>query len=137
MGRGDGRLTQAAADGDASLVARLLTEGTAVDDPNRAWRTPLDLAVHRGHLDVVRLLIEAGADREQRAGEYQETNPLCLAATHGHTDIAEALLDAGVHSGTLDGMRQPPLVLAATSAPEGHPRTVDLSWTAEPTSRRR
>ncbi|MEU9783526.1 ankyrin repeat domain-containing protein [Streptomyces phaeochromogenes] len=67
-----------------------------------------------------------GADPEQRAGEYHETNPLCLAATHGHTDIAEALLDAGVHSGTLDGMRQPPLVLAATSVPEGHPRTVDL-----------
>ncbi|MFI1208760.1 ankyrin repeat domain-containing protein [Streptomyces sp. NPDC020802] len=127
MGTEEGRLARAAEGGDAAGVARLLAEGAQVDDPNpSSWRTPLDLAVHHGHLDVVRLLIHAGTDLAQRVGEYHETSPLCLAAMRGHADIAEALLDAGVHPDALDRMGQPPLVLAATSMPEGHPRTVDL-----------
>lgn len=121
-----GQLTRAADDGDANLVARLLGEGVGVDAPDSEGRTALDLAVRRGHADVVRLLIAAGADPEQRAGEYQESTPLCLAAAHGHTAVVRALLDAGVHTGAQGRMNYAPLVLAATTGDDGHPEIVDL-----------
>ncbi|MFD0166099.1 ankyrin repeat domain-containing protein [Streptomyces decoyicus] len=120
------QLTRAADDGDATLVARLLGEGVGADAPDSEGRTALDLAVRRGHADVVRLLIAAGADPEQRTGEYQESTPLCLASMHGHTAAVRALLDAGVHTGAQGRMGYAPLVLAATTGDEGHPETVDL-----------
>ncbi|MFC9241567.1 ankyrin repeat domain-containing protein [Streptomyces decoyicus] len=129
MGMGMGmvdQLTRAADDGDATLVARLLGEGVGVDAPDCEGHTALDLAARRGHADVVRLLIAAGADPEQRAGEYQESTPLCLAAAHGHTAVVGELLDAGVHTGAQGRMGYAPLVLAATTGDEGHPEAVDL-----------
>ncbi|MFE7608953.1 ankyrin repeat domain-containing protein [Streptomyces celluloflavus] len=120
------RLAQAAYDGDTPLVARLLGEGVAVDGLNSGGRTALDLAVQRGHDEVVRLLVGAGADLEQRAGEYGESTPLCLAALEGHTAVVGVLLDAGVHPESRNGFGHAPLVLAATAGAEGHPDTVDL-----------
>ncbi|EFL43286.1 ankyrin repeat protein [Streptomyces griseoflavus Tu4000] len=120
------QLTQAAEGGDAILVARLLGAGAVVDAPNRAWRTALDLAVQKGHADVVRLLLTAGADPAQCAGEYGELTPLCQAAMHGHAAVADILLDAGVHTQAQGRMGYLPLVLAATAGypPRGHPETV-------------
>ncbi|MCX4679304.1 ankyrin repeat domain-containing protein [Streptomyces sp. NBC_01433] len=119
-------LVEAAEGGDVFLVARLLAEGAAVDARNSMGRTALDLASFRGHPEVVRLLITAGADPEQPAGEHRESTPLCLAAAHGRTAVVEALIDAGVHLRAQGRMRWVPLVLAATSGDEGHPRTVTL-----------
>jgi hypothetical protein len=120
------RLAQAAYDGDATVVARLLGGGVAVDGLNSRRRSALDLAVHQGHGEVVRLLVGAGADLEQRAGEYGESTPLCLAALHGHTAVVGVLLDAGVHPEARNRFGNAPLVLAATAGAEGHPDTVDL-----------
>ncbi|MFE7778524.1 ankyrin repeat domain-containing protein [Streptomyces sp. NPDC057445] len=54
-------LVQAAEEGDASLVARLLGQGVVVDTANSEGRTAPDLAAREGHREVVRLLIAAGA----------------------------------------------------------------------------
>ncbi|MFC9861127.1 MULTISPECIES: ankyrin repeat domain-containing protein [unclassified Streptomyces] len=125
MGIAD-HLVEAAEAGDAFLVARLLAEGAGVDTRNSVGRTALDLAASRGHPEVVRLLITAGADPEQRAGEHREPTPLCLAAAHGRTAVVGALIDAGVHLRAQGRMRWVPLVLAATSGDRGHPQTVTL-----------
>lgn len=119
-------MARAAARGDTGLVALLLGEGAVVDAPDSHGRTALDLAAYRGHAEVARLLVEAGADLQQPAGEYGELTPLCLAAMHGHTAVAAVLLDAGAHTGAQGRMRYVPLVLAATAGDRGHPRTVDL-----------
>nr|WP_228872595.1 ankyrin repeat domain-containing protein [Streptomyces halstedii] len=89
------RLARAAGDGDVAVVRRLLGSGAEVDVPVGAGRTALDLAVHAGHAETVGVLLAAGADLRQRAGEYAELTPLCLAAMCGHTAVVEVLLEAG------------------------------------------
>ncbi|MFJ9080195.1 ankyrin repeat domain-containing protein [Streptomyces sp. NPDC102278] len=120
------QLVRAAGDGDVIGVSRLLGQGAVVDAPNGDGRTALDRAVDKGHADVVRRLIAAGADLEQQAGEYQESTPLCLAASQGHTAVVGVLLDAGAPTGPQGRLGYVPLVLAATSGDEGHPETVAL-----------
>ncbi|WCR53196.1 MAG: Actin-binding protein [Wolbachia endosymbiont of Ctenocephalides orientis wCori] len=47
-------------------------------------RTPLHLAALRGHLDVVKSLIEKGADA--KAEDKHGHTPIHLAAENGHLD---------------------------------------------------
>ncbi|MEU1147862.1 ankyrin repeat domain-containing protein [Streptomyces sp. NPDC005863] len=119
-------LAQAARDGDAAAVARWLHAGAEVDAVSTTGRTPLDLAVYAGHTETVRLLLAAGADPRQRAGEYGELTPLCLAAMHGHTAVVGILLDAGAPTDAQGRLNHVPLVLAATVVEQGHPQTVAL-----------
>ncbi|MGW7225578.1 ankyrin repeat domain-containing protein [Streptomyces cyaneofuscatus] len=120
------RLARAAEDGDVAAVARLLSDGAEVDGLGGDGRSALDLAVHAGHMDVVRVLLDAGADPRQRAGAYGEVTPLGLAAMYGYVAVAELLLDAGATTGAQGRLSFPPLVLAATSTEHGHPQMVDL-----------
>ncbi|MFD6279241.1 ankyrin repeat domain-containing protein [Streptomyces sp. NPDC060209] len=121
------QLVQAAEDGDAALVTRLLAEGVPVDAYRAGGRTALDLAVRHGHGDLVRLLVDAGADPEQRAGEYGELTVLSQAAAYSRTDIARILLDAGAHPDTPSRIGFP-LLFASSSAIPGPtcPEIVDL-----------
>lgn len=119
-------LVQAAGDGDTAAVAQWLDAGAEVDALGLAGRTALDLAVGAGHFETVRVLLAAGADPQQRAGEYGEVTPLCLAAMRGHTAVVGILLDAGAPTGAQGRMNYVPLVLAATAMQQGHPQTVAL-----------
>ena len=56
--------------------------------------TPLHLAAAKGHLDVVRVLIDAGVGKE--TGSSMGRTPLHLAATHGHMEVVLFLLESGV-----------------------------------------
>ncbi|MEU8843744.1 ankyrin repeat domain-containing protein [Streptomyces roseus] len=120
------QLVRSARDGDVIGVSRLLGQGVVVDAPSGDGRTALDRAVEKGHADVVRRLVGAGADLEQQTGEYQESTPLCLAASQGHTAVVEVLLDAGAPTGAQGRLGYVPLVLAATTGDAGHPETVAL-----------
>jgi ankyrin repeat protein len=120
------QLARAAGDGDAAAVAQLLGAGAPVDALSMAGRTALDLAVHAGHAETVRVLLAAGADPRQRAGEYGELTPLSLAAMYGHTAVVGIPLDVGAPTGAQGRMDYVPLVLAATAGEQGHPQTVDL-----------
>lgn len=79
------------------------TEGRAVQrnraDVNareqRYGDTALMWAAVAGHVDVVRLLIEAGAD--VRAVDDEGVTALHLARAKGHTEVAAALLAAGAN----------------------------------------
>lgn len=119
------QLTRAAGNGDVTVVSQLLAAGAEVDAPS-SGRTALDLAAHAGHTDTVRVLLAAGADPGQQAGEYGESTPLCLASMYGHTAVVGVLLEAGAPTGAQGRLGGVPLVLAATAMEPGHPRTVDL-----------
>ena len=55
-------------------------------------RTPLYTASHRGHLEVVRLLLEAKADKHK--GDAFGRSPLHMASLKGHLEIVRLLLEA-------------------------------------------
>jgi ankyrin repeat protein len=57
-----------------------------------AWHTPLAYAVARGQGEIVRLLLERGADRNMRSPSGETLHE--IAATAGHKEIVE-LLRAG------------------------------------------
>ena len=61
---------------------------------NKYGRTPLYYAAKEGHTDIVRILLEAGAEVNAAVFKFGWT-PLRGAARYGHTDIVEALRKAG------------------------------------------
>ncbi|CAK9054215.1 Kinase D-interacting substrate of 220 kDa B (Ankyrin repeat-rich membrane-spanning protein B) [Durusdinium trenchii] len=60
--------------------------GAAIDHP------PMLLAAGRGHLEVVRLFLEAGAG--QNAATQAKTTALIFAAQNGHSEVVQVLLEA-------------------------------------------
>lgn len=83
----------AAARGDQSAVATLLTEGQTVDQRNGNGRTALFEAAKRGQTDVVTLLLQHGANPSAKG--KQGFTPLLAAAEQGHADTIEVLLTNG------------------------------------------
>ncbi|KAJ3018291.1 hypothetical protein HKX48_002982 [Thoreauomyces humboldtii] len=81
-----------------------------VDHRDSTGSAALHLAAAKGFVDVVELLLAAGADRELRSGEKgDEGTPLVKAVQNGQRDVIEALLrgekrsDVNVMTGDGDG----------------------------------
>ena len=94
-------LLAAAFKGDAAAVSRAIREEPALIDargPHPIWGgepVPLQVAVERGRLEVVRLLLAAGADPDAQESRYDGWSPLLLAATKGDRAAADLLREAG------------------------------------------
>lgn len=74
-------------------IAKLLIEQDADLEYSSYWDgTPLMLASARGYMDIVKLLIEKGAN--VNAKKYEDT-PLVMASAKGHMDIAKFLIEKG------------------------------------------
>lgn len=71
-------------------------------------------AVKEGYFDIVKLLIEMGADVNEGTDYYRET-PLHLAAEKGFLEIIKLLLDNGAIINILTTIHQTPLYVAATN----------------------
>ena len=61
-------LSRASGNGDVAEVKRLvlLVGSGAIDTKDKYGKTPLALASEHDHLDVVKALLEAGADKESK-----------------------------------------------------------------------
>jgi len=79
--------------GDVSMV-QLLLRNRADPDGSAMSVSPLALAAAEGRTDFVQVLLEAGANRNQRAYRHGKT-PLHLAAEYGHAEVVELLIAAG------------------------------------------
>ncbi len=83
-------LMLAALSGQLDLCKKLIARG---GDVNKTGWTPLHYAATRGHLDIIRLLLEEHAyiDAESPNG----TTPLMMAARYGSSEAVKLLLDEG------------------------------------------
>src|SRR5262245_25653776 len=87
-------LRQAALKGDLEGVKGLLAKGAEVDGASEFGATALMFACDRGHMEVVKLLLERGADVNRKDTTYQST-PISWAAYSGRADVVELLLAWG------------------------------------------
>jgi RNA polymerase sigma factor (sigma-70 family) len=83
--------------GDPSLVhgyGEIDDEHMRQHDAHHGW-TPLHLAAHYGHMEIVRLLVEHGADVNAVAQNSIGNTPISAAGWSNHIDIVEYLLQNG------------------------------------------
>ncbi|OLP80753.1 Ankyrin repeat and KH domain-containing protein mask [Symbiodinium microadriaticum] len=86
------RFQNAAIHGDVRVMKEMLQ---SCHDPNCSQGlTPLAVAACCGHLDVVELLLEAGADRN-KGDERTGLTALALACQNGRLEVARFLLESG------------------------------------------
>ncbi|KOS48725.1 hypothetical protein ACN38_g270 [Penicillium nordicum] len=99
-------LSMAASHGHVSIVNLLLKYGMRPDlITGHNERTSIHLAAKNGHIDVVRVLSDAGSPIN--AQDRNGSTPLAFAAWNGHLDIVQFLLSRGAdpniateHAGT-------------------------------------
>ena len=142
-------LREAARAGDAKKVTELLGAGTPIDSPARHNVTPLRLAAERGQFEVVKLLVEKGADIDS-VETFFNSSIVDAALANQHREIAILLLvknatdragalnwaveqgDLDVAKAALDGIGVEPLDLAVArkAAAEKEQAMKDLLETA-------
>lgn len=124
--REENSLIKMSEDGETEGVRRILSSGLVNVDCNdenlKPWaqigpRTPLIYASREGHADIVRLLIQAGADVNQEGpdnSEFEES-PLMVAANYNYFQVVKLLIEAGAEPDKVDQYTygKTPLQLAA------------------------
>jgi ankyrin repeat protein len=104
--------------GDHSTVARLLEAGV---DPNKRWTelgnarreryTLLHLAAEHSSAEVVRSLLEHGAEIDAKAGA--KWTPLLIACDRRNTKVAKVLLDYNADTQQVNSAGRTAIMLAA------------------------
>ncbi|CAE7245802.1 Ank2 [Symbiodinium natans] len=98
-------LHNACVENSVEVVRWLLHAKAALDQANEDGTTPLNLACSFGHLEIVRLLVEAVADRIGVAGldrVYGGYTPLHCASIHNYLPVAHLLVEAGASKDITD-----------------------------------
>jgi ankyrin repeat domain-containing protein 17 len=106
-----------------AVAQLILKHGGRVNTPSGSENNiPLTLACWKGHVEVVRLLLDASSYIEHR--NKAGCTPLMLAAREGHLETTRLLLDRGAMLDEPSGSNDDtPLTLACW---KGHPSVVEL-----------
>ena len=81
----DTQLLEAAGGGDIAAVTALLAKGASISAENWRGATALCSAAEHGHVDVVKVLIEWGADLDARDLEWGRTSLINVTVPPGVT----------------------------------------------------
>ena len=84
--------------GDAAAVKAVLDQGVEVDARFRYDRTALSFAADRGSVEIVKMLLERGADVNAKDTFYNAT-AMVWALEKGNVEIVRLLLDKGATGG--------------------------------------
>jgi uncharacterized protein len=88
-------LMQAVEKKDVEAVRQLIGSGINVDQLDSSNDSPLIMAAYKGHTEIVRLLLEAGADVAAVDPGMQAT-ALHAASYAGRTEAAKLLIEFGI-----------------------------------------
>ncbi|VVD06099.1 unnamed protein product, partial [Leptidea sinapis] len=103
---------EAASAGHVGVAKILLEHGAGINTHSNEFKeSALTLACYKGHLDMVRFLLAAGADREHKTDEMHTA--LMEASMDGHVEVARLLLDSGAQVNMPTDSFESPLTLAA------------------------
>ncbi len=106
-------LYYAARFGFRDLAEHLITEHPEhVNARGGSISTPMHVAAEAGHINIISLLIEHGADVEAWSMIVNHGTPLYLAAWVGRLDIGKYLLDHGADINARDSHCRTPLIRA-------------------------
>ena len=111
---GDTRLSDGAMQGDRDIVRSLLKQKIDVNAPQGDGSTALHWAAYRDDLEMVKLLLAAGADPKVTTREGAIT-PLLMACQNGNAAMIETLLKAGADANAVKTNGTTPLMMAAAS----------------------
>ena len=134
-------LISAAGRGDAGAVRSLLDRGVPVEGRDEHNRIPLVAAAYGNHLEVARLLVEAGADVNAKDDTVQSAYLISTSEVGDDPRLLELTLRNGADVGSLDSYNGTGLIRAAE---RGYPRIIarlletsidvdhvnNLEWTA-------
>lgn len=112
--KGFSKLHYAAMGGDLQRVKELIAAGADVGIQQGTYHgQPLQYASAKGHIEVVRLLLESGAETDSL--DKRELTPLMWAAWGSHADVVKLLIEhkADINAVTEDGMT--PLAFARSA----------------------
>jgi len=87
-------LWNAARAGDAARVAKALDSGAEINSGNRYKATALFFAADKGHVKVIRLLLDRGAE-VNALDSFYKFRPLMMALMNNHTPAAALLIERG------------------------------------------
>jgi len=76
------------------IVKELIAKGVDINVKDEVGSTPLHTAAFSGHFEIVKFLIENGADVNAVNDEFGET-PIFNAVAKGHIDIVKYLIEKG------------------------------------------
>lgn len=116
-------LFKAAKDGDIKTVQEALDHGAGINDAGESQlEEALRCAVWRGHLDIVRFLLEKGAqvNKKQDRGE----TAIFVSCHTGNLELTQLLIDAGAEVNIANRSGITPLMNAA--GPGGNLKLVQL-----------
>lgn len=99
--------------GNVNAIVRAAANGECVDCANKYGVTPLMAAAFCGRADVVRVLLDRGADLHARESSFG-CNALILACLSGNREVVELILERGADPNTADVSGRSPLMAAAS-----------------------
>ncbi|MCK6578680.1 MAG: ankyrin repeat domain-containing protein [Anaerolineae bacterium] len=88
-------LMQAVNANDAARVRALIAQGVNINEYDSAGDAPLVMAAYQGHAEIVKLLLEAGADLTV-VDPGMKATALHAASYAGRTEAARLLVEAGI-----------------------------------------
>ena len=117
-GAADSPVADAAMRDDVEAVRALIAEGADVNAPRGDGMTGLHWAALNGNLEIVGMLVEAGADLEAvtRLGAHR---PLHVAGRAGRGEVVAMLVEAGADVAAVTGTGAAPLHFAAAAGDVG------------------
>lgn len=97
----DQKIIQAASDGNAAEVERLLSIGVNVNTKDKWGWTAMSMAAYGGHAEVARVLISHGASLDHQ--DVDQDTPLTLARNKGHRTLVMMIEEETTRRATEEG----------------------------------